>query len=68
METQSEYAPTETIAKLLGVSTSFLTKARVYGDGPPYTKLGRVVRYHVPTVKEWALSRARSTTKKAIAA
>ena len=68
MQMQSEYASTEDTAKMLGVSVSFLTKARVYGGGPPFMKLGKVVRYHVPTIKEWAKSRTQSTTKHNIAA
>ena len=32
-------------ADLLGVSASFLAKARVSGTGPRYVKIGRSVRY-----------------------
>ena len=32
-------------AKFLRLSVSWLAKARMRGDGPPYVKLGRAVRY-----------------------
>jgi len=32
-------------AVLLKVSVSWLAKARVRGDGPPYIKVGRSIRY-----------------------
>jgi predicted DNA-binding transcriptional regulator AlpA len=36
---------TAQVAKLLGVSTSWLAKSRVNGTGPRFTKFGRAVRY-----------------------
>ena len=36
--------PSET-ATSLGVSLSWLAKARLRGDGPLYVKIGRAVRY-----------------------
>ena len=36
--------PTET-AKRLQVSLSWLAKARMRGDGPPFIKIGRSIRY-----------------------
>ena len=41
--------PQET-ADFLRVSLSWLAKARMRGDGPPYVKIGRAVRY--PAVDE----------------
>ncbi len=32
-------------AKLLKVSVSWMAKARMRGDGPPYMKVGRCIRY-----------------------
>ena len=46
-----EMSPPETLldtvaaAQQLGVSLSFLAKARMQGTGPRYRKLGRAVRY-----------------------
>jgi predicted DNA-binding transcriptional regulator AlpA len=54
-------APKET-AHLLGLSTSWLAKARLRGDGPRYVKLGRAVRYPESYVREFIRSRTRSST------
>lgn len=53
---------TSELAPLLSVSESFLTKARLSGDGPPYRKLGRSVRYLGRDVLEWLKARRRSST------
>lgn len=53
--------PKET-ARVLRVSTSYLAKARVRGDGPPYTKMGRSVRYFPSGIGSWLKSRQRSST------
>jgi predicted DNA-binding transcriptional regulator AlpA len=52
---------TET-AKLLRLSPSWLAKARMRGDGPPYVKLGRSVRYDEGDVAQWMKSRVRLST------
>jgi hypothetical protein len=49
-------------ANLLRVSLSWLAKARMRGDGPPYVKLGRAVRYTGTGVRHYAKSRERWST------
>jgi predicted DNA-binding transcriptional regulator AlpA len=49
-------------AKSLRLSVSWLAKARMRGDGPPYVKLGRAVRYGEGGLADWLKSRARSST------
>jgi predicted DNA-binding transcriptional regulator AlpA len=49
-------------AKLLRVSPSWLAKARMRGDGPPYVKLGRSVRYDEGALAQWMKSRLRLST------
>jgi predicted DNA-binding transcriptional regulator AlpA len=50
-------------AKLLKVSLSWLAKARMRGDGPPYIKLpGRTVRYVDAALIQWTKSRQRLST------
>ena len=53
--------PAET-ASQLGVSLSWLAKARLSGDGPRYVKIGRSVRYTDSYVREYLRSRTRSST------
>ena len=40
-------------AALLGISEQWLEIARVRGDGPPFVKMGRIVRYRRPSVLRW---------------
>ena len=50
-------------AKLLKVSLSWLAKARMRGDGPPYIKPGeRVIRYTETALIQWMKSRQRLST------
>ena len=49
-------------ANLLRLSSSWLAKARVKGDGPPYVKLGRSVRYLESALVEWMKSHQRLST------
>ena len=54
------YVSTDDAAKILGLSRSSLEKYRHYRDleGPPYVVFGRgAVRYHVPSLLEWAEGR-----------
>jgi excisionase family DNA binding protein len=49
-------------AELLRVSLSWLAKARMRGEGPPYIKFGRSVRYSAAVVQAWMKSRLRFST------
>jgi hypothetical protein len=49
-------------AKRLGVSPSFLAKARMQGVGPRYRKLGRAVRYAQTDLDHWLLACSRTST------
>jgi hypothetical protein len=53
---------TATAAKRLGVSPSFLAKARMQGVGPRYRKLGRAVRYAYADVDHWLSVCSRTST------
>jgi predicted DNA-binding transcriptional regulator AlpA len=50
------------VAKVLGVSLSWLAKARLSGTGPRFIKIGRAVRYAQSAVREYILSRQRNST------
>jgi excisionase family DNA binding protein len=49
-------------AKLLKVSLSWLAKARMRGDGPPYIRIGRSIRYNEAALIQWMKSRQRLST------
>jgi predicted DNA-binding transcriptional regulator AlpA len=49
-------------ARILNVSDSWLSKARVDGTGPRYVKIGRAVRYPQSSLREFIKSRMRGST------
>ena len=49
-------------ATVLKVSLSWLAKARMRGDGPPYIRVGRSIRYADVALMQWMKSRQRSST------
>jgi len=50
------------VAKLLGVSLSWLAKSRMNGTGPRFVKIGRAVRYAMSAVQEYIKRRQRVST------
>ena len=51
-------------AQFLKLSTSWLAKARMRGDGPPYIKFGRAIRYSEADLLQWISSQRRSRRSK----
>jgi hypothetical protein len=49
-------------ARFLRVSSSWLAKSRMRGDGPPYAKIGRSIRYREDALIQWLRSQARLST------
>jgi len=49
-------------ASALGVSLSWLAKARLRGDGPAFIKIGRTVRYSESAIREYLRARTRTST------
>jgi predicted DNA-binding transcriptional regulator AlpA len=49
-------------AHFLRVSVSWLAKARMRGDGPPYIRIGRSIRYSEAALLQWMKSRQRLST------
>jgi hypothetical protein len=58
---ERQYSPKDA-AKVLLVSTSWLAKARMRGDGPPFSKFGRMVRYGEGNLVRYAKSSLRRST------
>ena len=48
--------------KPVKVSLSWLAKARMRGDGPPYIRVGRSIRYAESALLQWMKSRQRLST------
>jgi len=49
-------------ADYLKCSLSWLAKARMRGDGPPYMQFGRMIRYSDTGLAQYARSRQRMST------
>jgi predicted DNA-binding transcriptional regulator AlpA len=49
-------------AQRLRLSSSWLAKARMRGDGPPYIQMGRAIRYTEAALIQWMKSRQRLST------
>jgi predicted DNA-binding transcriptional regulator AlpA len=49
-------------AALLNLSTSWLAKQRLKGDGPAYIKMGGAVRYNATMLQEWMKAKQRLST------
>lgn len=49
-------------AQRLKLSVSWLAKARMRGDGPPYVLMGRAVRYSESSLLQWVKSCQRLST------
>jgi hypothetical protein len=61
-------ADTEGASRHIGLAVSTLEKMRVYGDGPPFVKLGRSVRYRICDLESYLAERVVEPTSQKIAA
>jgi len=53
---------TRNASAFLGLSRRWLAKLRLTGDGPPFIKLGRQVRYRLGDLEAWLNGQVRSST------
>ena len=49
-------------ANYLGLKAATLNKGRCYGDGPPFIKVGRLVRYRKADLDAFLMGRVRRST------
>jgi len=61
MQSQQNLKP-KSAAEYIGWSASRLAKSRVWGDGPPFIKLGRSVVYRIDDLDDWLLAHRRMST------
>jgi hypothetical protein len=47
---------TSDVSRISGRSVSTLEKDRLFGTGPAFVKIGRLVKYHPRDVREWLRS------------
>ena len=61
--TANELLNQRDVASLLGKSESWCERARWCGEGPPYTRAGRTVRYFRGDVISWLRANTRTSTR-----
>jgi predicted DNA-binding transcriptional regulator AlpA len=49
-------------AEFLRLSLSWLAKSRMRGDGPPFIRAGRAIRYSEAAMQQWLKSQQRLST------
>jgi predicted site-specific integrase-resolvase len=57
-----EYITETQLSNHLNISVRTLQQWRVRGDGPPFTKLSRSVRYKKQSVQDWLDQQERTST------
>lgn len=62
MSTPQLWTP-EQFGQFAQLSADQVKKLRVNGDGPPYIKIGREVRYIPRKVEHWIVERTKQSTK-----
>jgi predicted DNA-binding transcriptional regulator AlpA len=62
VETSAEYLNTKQLEARSSVSASTWAKRRLTGDGPPFRKIGKSVRYFWPDVQSWLEAKTRTST------
>ncbi|MFL0418411.1 helix-turn-helix transcriptional regulator [Sphingomonas sp. 179-A 4D3 NHS] len=53
---------------MLGLSPATLRNMRVKGDGPPFVKMGRAVRYREEDLRDWVAARVVGSTSQRVPA
>jgi hypothetical protein len=57
----------EEAAKFLKLSTDWLAKSRMTGKGPEFVKIGRAVRYTMPSLRKFVETRTYKSTDEIVA-
>ena len=56
-----ELISSEKASEVLGIRPQTLACWRLYGRGPAFVKVGRLVKYDLKTLNEWILKRTVTT-------
>ena len=64
----TQFLDTVGVADRLGVTPQTLRRKRLTGDGPPYYKVGRSVRYSLTDLETWLSARRISSTSETVPA
>ncbi len=61
-----EYGTDKKVSEITALSRQTLKKLRMGGNGPHYVKVGRAIRYHLPTVLTWMAQHQRRSTSEIV--
>jgi predicted DNA-binding transcriptional regulator AlpA len=56
-DTETEFDDEPTTAARMGIGASTLQQARYRGEGPPFVRIGKLVRYRRRDVEAWLVAR-----------
>jgi predicted DNA-binding transcriptional regulator AlpA len=62
IKTDQKYVDETFASVVTGMSTAWFQRARWAGNGPPYVKVGRAVRYRLDELVSWFEDRKRTST------
>lgn len=62
---QDTFIDTRQLAELTNTSEISWPRKRCKGDGPPFVKIGRSVRYRLSDVEDWLKQQERRSTSEA---
>jgi hypothetical protein len=57
----NDYIPRKDLATELDVAEGTLIRWEKDGKGPPVTRIGRDVKYHIPSFKKWLKDQERAS-------
>lgn len=60
---RTDRVPTKEAARYLGMAQSTLEKWRVYGNGPPFLKIGNRITYQIRDLEAWLDAHRYTSTK-----
>jgi len=60
------YISTPEAARIAGLSIDWFQRARWVGNGPPYIKIARAVRYPSDELHSWLRARVRTSTTEVV--
>ena len=58
---EMRYVTAKEAAAFLSINENSLSKMRLYGGGPPFTRIGRRIRYNFGSLQDWLRARTSST-------
>lgn len=62
MDIDFRFLSNKEAADLIGRTPGWLNKARCYGNGPPFHRIGRRIFYRLPDLRKWVDENRHNST------